>query len=498
MDVKENRKLISIDNSNTSNKEFAMSAPFSLQIIEGEQYAIVGDNAAGKTRLTNILRGRYSMPIPQPHYDFGNNAKPYIADNIRYIAFRDTYGSIDHQYFMDQRFNSQEIDPETPTVGNLLDQAFADSGPQTDSRNQFREKLYKLFGIEPLLDKYIVLLSSGELRKYSLIKNLFYQSKILIIDNPYIGLDMNTRQVLTKLLETLAYETNTTLILVVSKPSDIPSFITKVIPITHLSVEHTTLRLDFIEQADHVSTYHIPQNIKNEISRLAPSDIGYTLDEIVRMSNVSIRYGSRTILSNLSWSIKRGEHWALSGENGAGKSTLLSIICADNPQSYACDIALFGRQRGSGESIWDIKKHIGYVSPEMHRAYQRDIAAWRIVASGLKDSIGLFYKPSDAEQQLCLQWMKIFGVDHLAMRSFMSVSSGEQRLILLVRAFVKSPNLLILDEPLHGLDAKNGKRVQEIIDTYCQNKDKTLIMVTHYKEELPSCIDHSLFLMRHH
>jgi molybdate transport system ATP-binding protein len=175
---------------------------------------------------------------------------------------------------------------------------------------------------------------------------------------------------------------------------------------------------------------------------------------------------------------------------------LLSLICADNPQSYACDISLFGRKRGSGESIWEIKKHIGYVSPEMHRAYLKNLPAIDIVASGLHDSIGLYRKMQEKDVATCVWWMDIFGIADLKDRSFLQLSSGEQRMVLLARAFVKDPELLILDEPLHGLDMRNRRLVKDVIEAFCGRKDKTLIMVTHYQEELPATITNSLFLKR--
>jgi molybdate transport system ATP-binding protein len=221
------------------------------------------------------------------------------------------------------------------------------------------------------------------------------------------------------------------------------------------------------------------------------------LNEVIRFNKVSIRYGERTILKDLDWTVHQGEHWSLSGQNGSGKSTLLSLVCADNPQSYACDISLFGHKRGSGESIWDIKRHIGYVSPEMHRSYKQNIPAIQIVASGLKDSVGLYVRPTETEKAQCRKWLNTFGVGELADRKFMEMSSGEQRLVLLARAFVKEPDLLILDEPLHGLDDINRKMVKDLVDDYCKNPAVTLIYVTHYQEELPQCIDHSLFLERH-
>ena len=170
--------------------------------------------------------------------------------------------------------------------------------------------------------------------------------------------------------------------------------------------------------------------------------------------------------------------------------------CADNTQSYACDIELFGRKRGSGESIWDIKRHIGYVSPEMHRAYLKDLPAIDIVASGLNDSVGLYVHPRPEQRAVCEWWMDIFGIAGLKDRTFLKLSSGEQRLCLLARAFVKDPELLILDEPLHGLDDRNRQLTREIISAFCRRKDKTMIMVTHYAEELPDVITHNLFLKK--
>ena len=207
------------------------------------------------------------------------------------------------------------------------------------------------------------------------------------------------------------------------------------------------------------------------------------------MHHVTIRYGNRTILNDIDWTIRQGEHWALSGPNGSGKSTLLSLICADNPQGYACDISLFGRRRGTGETIWDIKRRIGYVSPEMHRSYQRNLPTVQVVASGLKDTIGLYTRPNEKEKEQCRKALALFGIADMENRPFLTLSSGEQRLVLLARAFVKAPDLLILDEPLHGLDDHNSEKVKAIINDYCSNPENTLIMVSHYEEELPSCIN---------
>ena len=218
---------------------------------------------------------------------------------------------------------------------------------------------------------------------------------------------------------------------------------------------------------------------------------------MIRVRNIHKSYGGKSVLSDVNIEFPEKQVTSLIGPNGAGKSTLLSLVTGDHPQGYSNDLTLFGRRRGSGETIWDIKKHIGYVSPEMHRAYQRDMPAIRIVASGMKDSVGLYMKPSDEEIEQCHFWMKIFGLDKIQDRTFLKLSSGEQRLVLLARAFVKDPELLILDEPLHGLDNTNRRMVKDVIEAFCKRQNKTIIIVTHYKEELPNCIDHEIYLKRH-
>jgi putative ABC transport system, ATP-binding protein len=504
------RNTIEIQDGVTRHPDFRMNNPVCLTIGADEQLAIVGGNAAGKSRLVDIITGRYPLLMNEVKYDFYPSPLKLASDNIKYITFRDSYGDTDGTYYYQQRWNQHDIDENTPTVGQLLDKAFqlTESTPAYgmdekqqeqlhERRIRLRDKLYALFHLETLLDKYIISLSSGELRKFQLTKTLLSGPRILILDNPFIGLDAETRYQLAELLATLIRETGLQVILVLSKTDDIPAFITHVIPVEALSVEEKITREDYLRQP-HPTDFPLDEQTLALLRPACTTDEEQKTDgeNILSFHDVTIRYGNRTILKNLNWEVHRGERWALSGENGAGKSTLLSLVCADNPQSYACRLELFGKRRGTGESIWEIKKHIGYVSPEMHRAYLKDMPSIEIVASGLNDSVGLYVRPRPEQMQACETWMEIFGIGHLKNRTFLKLSSGEQRLCLLARAFVKNPDLLILDEPLHGLDDRNRSRVRHIIDYVCRQPGKTLIMVTHYPEELPPCITHSLFLKK--
>jgi molybdate transport system ATP-binding protein len=441
--------------------------------------AIVGKNGSGKTLYVEALR------------------KQMASDRLRYIAFSDSYGpAVDKTYYLQLRWNQHDIDPETPNVGELLERAYQLAGDDTPERRQLQKHLYELFHMEPLLDKYIITLSSGELRKFQLTKTLFANPSLLIMENPFIGLDAETRDQLKDLLALLIEKHEIDIILVLSKTDDLPTSVSEVIEIRDTHVMPPCSREEFLFRQHDVPEHVLSNEKRDAILNLPYHDNDYHSDEVIKMQNVNIRYGERTILKDLNWTVHNGERWALSGQNGSGKSTLLSLVCADNPQSYACDITLFDHQRGTGESIWEIKRHIGYVSPEMHRSYQRDLPVVRIVASGLKDSVGLYVKPNSDEIAICKWWLDIFGMEGKYNHSFMKLSSGEQRLVLLARAFVKDPQLLILDEPLHGLDLWNRRLVKDVIETFCQRRNKTMVMVTHYEEELPNVITHKKYLTK--
>ena len=429
------------------------------------------------------------------------------------IRFRDSYADLEGTFYLQKRWNTGEIEEETPTVRQLLRKALETASardawtlpaPEAKAYEAEREALLqdlaRRFGLDRLLDEYAISLFSGETRKLQLTTALLTLPKILVLDNPFIGLDAGARAMLSELLGSLSSRTSLRLVLLLSHPDQIPPFVNHVIPVEEGKAGAKLPLAAFLQGLPPIppasfagmerQILSLPHKALASFYPTGPSP------EIVRCEAVSIRYGSRTILDRLDWVVREGEHWALRGENGSGKSTLLSLVCADNPQAYACRIALFGHPRGSGESIWEIKRHIGYVSPEMHRAYQENLPALHIVASGLFDTVGLCLHPSAEQLELSREWMAVFGISGLAERPYLRLSSGEQRLCLLARAFVKDPELLILDEPMHGLDPACCRRVLRIIETFVRRPHKTLLYVTHYDAELPSCIDHTLQLRR--
>lgn len=469
--------------------EWQLATPATFCLSAGEHIAIIGHNGSGKTLLTDMLTGRHPLRSGTLHYDFSPCTENTVSACLRYIKYKDAYGRANERsYYLQQRWNQTEIDESTPTVKARIEQAYTSSGKDTAERRLMRDNLIVLLHLEDSMDKYIISLSSGELRKLSLITALMAQPRVLIIDNPFIGLDTETRQQFKELLHTITITQTLQIILIVNDVDDIPDFVTHIVEIADKRVAAKCTRTDYIQHAENHRQNEQNLQKRQTILKNPYKNKVSSVSDVICMKDVTIHYGSHTILSNVNWTVKSGECWALTGRNGSGKSTLLSLICADNPQAYRCDITLFGRKRGTGESIWDIKRRIGYVSPELHRAVRADITAEKMIISGLQAPGTHSSKFSETDLEKCLSWMDIFGIRALAQRPFQSLSSGEQRMVLLAKAFIADPELLILDEPFQGLDPNNRLLAQDTIADYCANKDKTLIFVTHDPNELPPCV----------
>ena len=482
--------VVDIKNIVTRLPELRFTAPVNWRIDEGQQWAVIGPNGAGKTLIADIMQRKFAFK--EGEVVFSGDGK--VSDFIKSIAFKDIYSLADcRNSYYQQRWHSTETE-EMPIVEELLKE-YAGSDNLA--------KILTLFGIEDLLPKRLIFLSSGELRKFLIVRTLLSRPRVLILDNPFIGLDAPSRDLLVEMLGQMTKLNGVQVVLLLSNPNDIPAMITHVLPIHDRTCLPPLTREEFMSDTELIARLFPTAGIHacEEVGKVRlPVDMNKiaSLHEVtLRMEHVKIRYARRTILKDLDWEIKNGEKWALFGPNGAGKSTLLSLVYADNPQSYANTLYLFDRKRGSGESIWDIKKRIGYVSPEMHLYYKENVPTLNIVGSGFFDSIGLFRKCNAEQETVALEWMKVFGIEHLKDRLFLTLSSGEQRLALLARAFVKDPDLIILDEPLHGLDVSNKKKAAAIIEQCCDHPGKTLIYVTHYPHELPACVDKRFELVKH-
>lgn len=472
--------LIEIKNAVPRLQNLAFKTPINWRINQNENWAIIGPNGAGKTLLIDILTAKHALKSGEITTLQNQSTNKLIKS----VAFRDIYSLVDIQNsYYQQRWNAGD-EHEVPLVKNLF----------SKGDKEWIETLTQSFGIQDLIEKPINLLSSGELRKTLIIRSLLSKPKLLILDNPFIGLDTKSREVLNEVLEKLSALEGIQIGLVLSNPRDLPHGITHILPVKDMSLL-PVMNFDSFSKNGQFQSDLFQSQIKDIINEAKYNIDSPPFEKALELKNILVKYGSRTILKDLNWTVKRGEKWALLGENGSGKSTLLSLISGDNPQAYANDITLFDRKRGTGESIWDIKKRIGYISPEMHLYYLKNVRCLDVVGSGFFDTIGLYRKCNKDQEAIALKWMETFGIEHIKDTSFLNISTGEQRLVLLARVFVKNPDLLILDEPLHGLDATNKKHIKTIIERFC-TEEKALIYVTHYQDEIPAVVTQRLVLTK--
>jgi molybdate transport system ATP-binding protein len=357
------------------------------------------------------------------------------------------------------------------------------------------ERTVELFGLGPLLGRHVLQLSNGETQKLLLARAVLRAPRLLVLDDPLVGLDERSRAALREALDDLA-RGGMHLVMATPRPEDLPSCVDRVLLVRDHRVAGELRRSELAGLAwDDGPDGASPRPARPATAVAAAGNDRASVEEsLVEMVDVTVRYGRTTILDRVTFQVRRGEHWALSGPNGAGKSTLLSLVLADNPQAYANRVRLFGRQRGTGESIWEIKERIGEASPELHAHYPAGTRVLDVVCSGLVGSVGLYRECTEEGRARARSWLARFGLAAEEDRTLGELSFGLQRLVLVARAMVPDPELLVLDEPCQGLDARGRSRVMEAVDAVAESSRAGILFVTHRPDELPRCITHTLRL----
>ena len=450
-----------------------------LRLAGGQSWAFVGANGSGKSSLARALAGELT---------------PEKGDFISQFA-RPTRLSLEQlQKLVTDEWQRNNTD--------LLSEGEDDTGRtaleiiQDEIKDNARaQALAERFRISYLLDRRFKYLSTGETRKVLLCQALMKQPDLLILDEPFDGLDVASRASLTETLASLQ-QPDVALVLVLNRFDDIPDFIQQVGVLAECTLTHVGARDAILAEALVAQLAHSEQLEGMALPEPdAPDQLPQLAEDAPRviLRNGVVSYNDKAVINGLSWQVNAGEHWQIVGPNGAGKSTLLSLVTGDHPQGYSNDLTLFGIRRGSGETIWDIKQHIGYVSSSLHLDYRVSVSVRTVILSGFFDSIGLYQAVSERQKALARQWLALLGMDNaLADAPFHSLSWGQQRLVLIARALVKHPALLILDEPLQGLDPINRQLVRRFVDILIGEGRTQLLFISHHAEDAPRCITHRL------
>ncbi len=444
-------------------------------INRNENWLLTGDSGSGKTSLIKAIAEftNHTSAI-KVTFDQYSNAKPTCQYVAQWYQFKNLEGVANFYY--QQRYNVQQTKDTLTVQAELMHYA-----NENDLNFADVNSILNALGFANLKNAQLIELSSGEHKKLQLVKALWLKPQLLLLDQPYTGLDIKSRRQLNILLE--GATKNGVQVVLVSNESEVPTCINRFAEIKEGQlVEHFA----FSNKGAVATEDKIIPTFLNE----APPSSSQSL---IKMVDVNINYGKKEVLKNINWEIKAGEKWLLQGPNGSGKSTLLSLINGDHPQAYANEIYLFGNKRGSGESIWDIKQHIGLISPELHWYFDFDTTVWQSIASGFFDSIGLYKEIGYQKHQQINELIEYFGLTANKNSLLGHLPLGKQRLVLLARTVIKNPELLVLDEPCQGLDAHQTLQFNNLIDGLCTT-NRTLIYVSHNDDQLPKNLTHRLLL----
>ncbi|MGD9366735.1 MAG: ATP-binding cassette domain-containing protein [Desulfobacteraceae bacterium] len=454
----------------------------SWRINAGENWVIWGPNGAGKTTLAKALMNQVAVVQGRIHRAYPDSTAMAL------VAFEQhNHLYLQEQLLAEMAHFSGRPDLRT-TAGEVLRSiAHGDSKHRRWVVNQLK--------FEELLNKPINGLSAGEMRKLLIGRALMANPRLLILDEPFNGLDQWFQEQLLTILNQLGHS-GVQMVLITHRPKEIPKVFNHLLHIQEGAAKWKGPVQAFFEAA--------PKNALNpEVQELTVQKIQplptnkkgrQEASPLIIMRNVSVSYGDHRVLSDVDWTVRPGENWALVGPNGAGKSTMLRLVTGDNLQGYANELTIFGRRKGSGESVWELKQQIGYVSEDIQLRYQKKMSGFDVVCSGFFDSVGLYRHCSMEQKRAAQRWLEKTGTGDLASRRFTELSFGQQRMVLIVRALVKTPRLLILDEPCNGLDPDNRQRLLGMLDVIGGSGATNLLYVSHRPDEIPACITHQLFI----
>jgi len=450
----------------------AVLTDFSWTVRDGETWAITGPVGSGKSTLADALLGRVHLrageltwPLLDRLRAAGRDVK-YVSDVARHVPFQENSRLFSYAgHYYQQRFEFADAD-EPLSLGTFLrsgSPAPADEIAAVAGR----------IGLADRLDQPFITLSNGQTRRARIARALLGHPELLVLDDPFLGLDAAGRADVAAFLGRLVGE-GLRLVLVCAADA-VPGWVTHRVELPASGPR---------ERA-------VPEHVCH--AQEQPAHAGRSPGEpIIDLRDVTVRHGGRVLLDAVTWTVRAGERWAVLGPNGSGKTTLLSLLCGDHPQAFSNDVRLFGRRRGTGERIWDVKRPVGLTSPEFHLYFTGPLTAERAAATGFFD--GVTDHATTPEQDATVAGLFAdFGLSALRDRPFRQLSTGEQKLVLLARALVKRPRLLILDEPFLGFDAGTVARCRDWLDANL-GADQTLLFVSHHPPELPRTVTRTLRL----
>lgn len=459
-----------------------VTPPFTLTLDAPGIYVLAGRNGSGKSLLLSAIAGQGKVVQGQRVCN-GNIAEVSVFQQQALITQEKQKDSAD----------ILDVIAQPTTVREL----FADTNNAFDTHPLYCE-LLRILRLESLLDNGFLSLSTGETRKVIIMMAWLSNASLILLDEPFEGLDAHA---VDEFSQFLTHQSQASLLITANKLADIPQKINATLLIMdQLAIKsRSNSALSGDEIAQELGTWFALHS--EDIALPAPIAQGnqspFCGEELIVLKNGSVRFDDHTVFENLDFTLKAYQHWQIEGPNGSGKTCLLQMFTGDNPHCYTNDLTMFGIKRGTGESIWDIKKHIGIMSNALHMQYKVNASLEHVILSGFYDSIGLYSTPTAQERGVAEKWLAVLGLAEKKNAPFQSLSFGDQRLILIARSMVKHPAILILDEPCNGLDEFNRVKTRKLIEKIVHEGKSTVLYVTHSHDEKIPGIENTLSLTKY-
>lgn len=459
--------ILQIKNSSSSLTPLPTIEVENFSLEKQQHWVVIGGNGSGKSTFARMLKDADSSLRAQ------------------FVSFENEQALLEREIYEDDSEWLNQVD-NGRTTRELITENL--------SNDVTIETLIETLQLQQCIDTGFRLLSTGERRRLMLARALAASPMLLILDEPYDGLDKEFTSHLSTVITSISRTTPT--VLIVNRLSHISEATTHIACLHQMELVYQDTKegalssklfqqLQSLDQGPHQP---LPSKIPTVNSPYTP----VPNKAVISLSDIRVAYHNKTILDGLNWEIMPGQHWKVSGPNGCGKSTLVNLISGDHPQCYSNNIHLFGQKRGGGESIWEVKHHMGLMSTSLHQQYRITVTAETVVLSGFFDTIGVYRPVTPTHKQIANEWLKFIGLDKFKDTHFQNLSFGQQRMLLIARALIKRPYLLILDEPCQGLDPINRALVIQLIEQIACRKIAQIIYISHEPENKLQCLTHEL------